>query len=90
VELGLRLGPPQPQRPHAFARARRPGGKVDADGGELLGEPADPDKEADWLIDLGPEGGAGGGEVVAMGPPTSILRARRSHTAKFLRAFLAT
>ncbi|MBX3024618.1 excinuclease ABC subunit UvrA [bacterium] len=47
-------------------------------------------KEADWLIDLGPEGGAAGGEVVAMGPPTEILRARRSHTAKFLRQFLNT
>jgi excinuclease ABC subunit A len=46
-------------------------------------------KEADWIIDLGPEGGAGGGEVVAMGPPTEILAARRSHTARFLREFLA-
>ncbi len=35
-------------------------------------------KEADWIIDLGPEGGAGGGEVVAMGPPTEILAAPRS------------
>ena len=45
-------------------------------------------KEADWIIDLGPEGGAAGGEVVAMGPPTAILGAKRSHTARFLRAFL--
>ncbi len=45
-------------------------------------------KEADWLIDLGPEGGTAGGEVVAMGPPPAILKAKRSHTAKFLRAFL--
>ncbi|MEO8604381.1 MAG: excinuclease ABC subunit UvrA, partial [bacterium] len=45
-------------------------------------------KEADWIIDLGPEGGAAGGEVVAMGPPTAILKSKRSHTAKFLRAFL--
>ncbi|MDX2171091.1 MAG: excinuclease ABC subunit UvrA, partial [Deltaproteobacteria bacterium] len=45
-------------------------------------------KEADWIIDLGPEGGAAGGEVVAMGPPAAILKAKRSHTAKFLRAFL--
>ena len=45
-------------------------------------------KEADWIIDLGPEGGAGGGEVVAMGPPTDILAAPRSHTARFLRDFL--
>ena len=45
-------------------------------------------KEADWIIDLGPEGGAAGGEVVAMGPPNAILGAKRSHTARFLRAFL--
>jgi excinuclease ABC subunit A len=45
-------------------------------------------KEADWIIDLGPEGGAAGGDVVAMGPPTAILGAKRSHTARFLRAFL--
>jgi excinuclease ABC subunit A len=45
-------------------------------------------KEADWIIDLGPEGGTAGGEVVAMGPPSAILKAKRSHTAKFLRAFL--
>ena len=45
-------------------------------------------KEADWLIDLGPEGGAAGGEVVAMGPPTKVAKAKRSHTAKFLREFL--
>ena len=45
-------------------------------------------KEADWIIDLGPEGGAAGAEVVAMGPPTAILGAKRSHTARFLRDFL--
>jgi excinuclease ABC subunit A len=45
-------------------------------------------KEADWIIDLGPEGGAAGGCVVAMGPLTDILGAKRSHTARFLRDFL--
>jgi len=45
-------------------------------------------KEADWIIDLGPEGGAHGGQLVAMGPPPEILDAPRSHTARFLRAFL--
>ncbi|WDT73167.1 MAG: hypothetical protein MPW17_10090 [Candidatus Manganitrophus sp.] len=45
--------------------------------------------EADWLIDLGPEGGDGGGRIVAAGPPEKIIRARNgSHTAKILGAFL--
>ncbi|GAB4313938.1 MAG: excinuclease ABC subunit UvrA [Candidatus Sumerlaeia bacterium] len=39
---------------------------------------------ADWIIDLGPEGGDGGGRIVAEGPPEKIRRSRRSHTARFL------
>jgi excinuclease ABC subunit A len=46
--------------------------------------------EADWIIDLGPEGGAGGGRVVAQGAPETVARARgRSHTARVLRPFLS-
>jgi excinuclease ABC subunit A len=46
--------------------------------------------EADWLIDLGPEGGDGGGRVVAQGTPEAVARIRKgSQTAKFLRDFLA-
>jgi excinuclease ABC subunit A len=45
-------------------------------------------KEADWIIDLGPEGGAGGGEVVAIGPVPEVARSPRSHTARYLREFL--
>jgi excinuclease ABC subunit A len=45
--------------------------------------------EADWVIDLGPEGGDGGGEVVAAGPAKAVAQVRtRSHTARFLRPFL--
>ncbi len=45
--------------------------------------------EADWVIDLGPEGGDGGGQVVAEGTPETVARMRsRSHTAKFLASFL--
>ncbi len=44
--------------------------------------------EADWVIDLGPEGGAAGGRLVAQGPPEKIARSRRSHTGRFLKAFL--
>ncbi len=43
---------------------------------------------ADWIIDLGPEGGSGGGRVVAKGRPEAIARRRRSHTGAALRAHL--
>ncbi len=41
-------------------------------------------KSADWLIDLGPEGGPGGGHVVASGTPEEVARESRSHTGRFL------
>ena len=41
-------------------------------------------KSADWVIDLGPEGGSGGGEVVAVGTPEQVARAEGSHTGAFL------
>jgi excinuclease ABC subunit A len=45
--------------------------------------------EADWIVDLGPEGGNGGGRIVAQGPPESIVRRTgSSHTAKILGEFL--
>jgi excinuclease ABC subunit A len=46
-------------------------------------------KTADWVIDLGPEGGDGGGEIVAWGPPEDIVKAPRSYTGKFLAPALA-
>src|SRR6201990_506225 len=45
-------------------------------------------KTADWVIDLGPEGGDGGGEIVAWGPPEDIAKAPRSYTGKFLSELL--
>jgi excinuclease ABC subunit A len=41
-------------------------------------------KVADWIIDLGPEGGAGGGEIIAVGTPEQLIKNKRSHTARFL------
>ncbi|MFY9880226.1 MAG: excinuclease ABC subunit UvrA, partial [Pseudolabrys sp.] len=45
-------------------------------------------KTADWVIDLGPEGGDGGGEIVASGTPEDIMKAKRSYTAQFLAPVL--
>jgi excinuclease ABC subunit A len=45
-------------------------------------------KTADWIIDLGPEGGEQGGRVVAAGPPEQILANRESYTAQALRKVL--
>ena len=45
--------------------------------------------EADWVIDLGPEGGERGGRIVGQGPPERIARNKRSHTGSFLRRVLA-
>ncbi len=45
-------------------------------------------KNADWIVDLGPEGGEAGGEVVACGPPEEIARNKNSHTGRFLEPYL--
>ncbi|MDP9281336.1 MAG: excinuclease ABC subunit UvrA [Chloroflexota bacterium] len=47
-------------------------------------------KTADWIIDLGPEGGKAGGEVIAEGTPEAVARSRRSFTGRYLRELLAT
>ena len=46
-------------------------------------------KTADWLIDLGPEGGSGGGSIIAEGSPEEVARAATSHTGRFLAPLLA-
>jgi excinuclease ABC subunit A len=46
-------------------------------------------RSADWIIDLGPEGGAGGGQVVAEGTPTEVAAVDGSHTGQFLREAMA-
>ena len=45
-------------------------------------------KTADWVVDLGPEGGDAGGEVIAVGTPEQIAANPRSHTGRYLRATL--
>src|SRR5208283_4166347 len=45
-------------------------------------------KTADWILDLGPEGGDGGGEIVAAGPPEEIVKAKRSFTGRYLKEAL--
>ncbi len=45
--------------------------------------------EADWLIDMGPEGGSGGGRIVVNGTPEKVVRSKRSRTAEFLKPVLS-
>jgi len=45
-------------------------------------------KQADWIIDLGPEGGEGGGRIVAQGPPEHVARAKKSYTGQVLARVL--
>jgi excinuclease ABC subunit A len=45
-------------------------------------------KTADWIIDLGPEGGDGGGMIIAEGAPKDLAKNKKSHTAKFLKRLL--
>ena len=45
-------------------------------------------KTADWIIDLGPEGGSGGGTIVAQGTPEDVVKIKASHTGRFLKPLL--
>ena len=42
-------------------------------------------KTADWIIDIGPEGGDGGGRIIAAGTPEQVARVKESYTGQFLR-----
>ena len=46
-------------------------------------------KTADWVVDLGPEGGSGGGQIVAVGTPEDVAKVKGSHTGFFLKGILA-
>ena len=45
-------------------------------------------KQADWIVDLGPEGGEDGGEVIATGTPEDVAEVEESHTGQYLRQVL--
>jgi len=47
-------------------------------------------KTCDWVIDLGPEGGSNGGEIIAMGTPEDLIKNKKSHTGKHLKKVLKT
>jgi excinuclease ABC subunit A len=65
-------------------------GRLIENGGSLMviEHNLDVIRAADWVIDLGPEGGAGGGEVVVAGTPETVARSTRSHTGRYLAALL--
>jgi excinuclease ABC subunit A len=46
-------------------------------------------KTADWVIDLGPEGGDGGGRIIAQGTPEQVAATPESHTGRYLKPLLA-
>jgi len=46
-------------------------------------------KTADWILDLGPEGGVRGGEIVAQGTPEDVAAEKRSYTGQYLKGMLA-
>ena len=45
-------------------------------------------KTADWIVDLGPEGGSGGGQIIATGTPENVAKVSTSHTGHFLNKLL--
>jgi excinuclease ABC subunit A len=64
--------------------------RADADNSVIVVEHnSDVRAEADWIIDMGPEAGAGGGKVVAAGPPQAVMKVAASHTGRVLKEFLS-
>ena len=45
-------------------------------------------KTADWIIDLGPEGGTGGGQIIAQGTPEEVIKVQESYTGQYLKPYL--
>ena len=62
-----------------------------ADGGNtvvVIEHNMDVIKQADYIIDMGPEGGNGGGECIAAGTPEEIAKKRKSYTGQYLKKYL--
>jgi hypothetical protein len=67
----------------------RPVSRLDSSSASFTRCASPPDSVvADWLIDMGPEGGAGGGRVLAVGPPEVIAECAESFTGRFLKPLL--
>ena len=45
-------------------------------------------KTADWIVDLGPEGGSGGGKIIAEGTPESVAKTKASYTGQYIKKVL--
>ena len=68
---------------HVFFRLRDRGNSI-----VIIEHNLDVIRAADWLIDIGPEGGKGGGEVIATGTPEQVAQVQQSHTGRFLQKLL--
>ena len=76
-------------RGHPQAARRAPGPGRQGQHGLVIEHNLDVIKSADWLVDLGPEGGSGGGRVIAEGTPEHVATLEHSHTGRFLAPVLA-
>ena len=61
---------------------------VDGDSVLVIEHNMDVIKSADYIIDLGPEGGKGGGRIVAAGTPEEVVKVKKSYTGQFLKKFM--
>ena len=46
-------------------------------------------RQADWIIDIGPEGGRGGGEILCAGTPEQVAKSKRGYTPRFIKEILS-
>ncbi len=88
VEVFDRLADPLGAADHDRSAPRKPrvgGNSAGANTLLVIEHNLDVIKRADWIIDLGPEGGDGGGRIIAQGPPEEVAKVEASHTGRYLR-----